>query len=91
MRTLLKGSNMTITKVVKSVVSPLLLLLLALVVLECVSVGVIFVHTGRYESAQTLFQPMRARNTFVAQLTSGNGDCAYIDTLFPHPYLGFVQ
>jgi hypothetical protein len=30
-------------------------------------------------------------NTFIQDLGQGSGECDYLNTLFPHPYLGFVH
>src|SRR3981081_3010063 len=47
-----------------------------------------YVEAGRYTPAAELFE--RTQNTYVRDVTKGTG-CRYIDTLYPHPYVAFVQ
>jgi hypothetical protein len=46
------------------------------------------VEDGRYTPAAELFE--RTQNTYVRDLTRGT-NCRYVDTLYPHPYVGFVH
>lgn len=58
-----------------------------------VEIGAMVVTTSRYGafySATELFNRQANENTFIDQITEGE-NCRYIDTLFPHPYLGFVH
>jgi len=56
---------------------------------ELVAIAVLTVHDGEYISAKTRFQ--RRTNAFVTDLIGTRSECRYIDTLYPHPYLGFVH
>ena len=47
-----------------------------------------FEDDWNYTSAEELFE--RTQNTYVRDMTR-NTDCRYVDTLFPHPYVGFVH
>jgi hypothetical protein len=49
----------------------------------------LYVRDGRYVSARERLDALG--NTFIADLTRQNSGCRYIDTLYPHPYLGFVH
>ena len=49
----------------------------------------LYVHDGRYVSARERLDALG--NTFIAGVTQQNAGCRYIDTLYPHPYLGFVH
>lgn len=49
----------------------------------------LYVRDGRYVSARERLDALG--NTFIADVTRQNSGCRYIDTLYPHPYLGFVH
>jgi hypothetical protein len=49
----------------------------------------LYVRDGRYIPARVRLESLT--NTFTAAITSRNTGCRYIDTLYPHPYLGFVH
>ena len=49
----------------------------------------LYARDGRYISARDRLAALR--NTFIDELTRPRTDCRYVDTLFPHPYLGFVH
>jgi len=55
--------------------------------IELMATAYLLVTTGEYVSARERFagQP----NTFVEGLS--HDECGYLDTLYPHPYLGFVH
>ncbi len=63
-------------------------LVLSLGAVELMAITWMTLEDGRYTSAPELFQ--RTQNTFVRDITKG-GNCRYIDTLYPHPYLAFVH
>jgi hypothetical protein len=68
--------------------------LLLAVALTALSVEVLanlylYVRDGRYVSARDRLDALG--NTFIADVTQQNSGCRYIDTLYPHPYLGFVH
>ncbi|TAJ92087.1 MAG: hypothetical protein EPO41_14330 [Reyranella sp.] len=60
----------------------------ALVGLEILSTAWLTIRDGHYSSAAALFA--NARNTYIQDITRG-GNCRYIDTMFPQPYLAFVH
>src|SRR5262252_809319 len=49
----------------------------------------LYIRDGRYVPARERLDALG--NTFIADATSQNSGCRYIDTLYPHPYLGFVH
>jgi hypothetical protein len=68
--------------------------LLIAVVLTALGVEVmanlyLYARDGRYVSARERLDALG--NTFISDLTRQNSGCRYIDTLYPHPYLGFVH
>ena len=63
-------------------------IVLALALVEVTAIAWITIQDGHYTSAAELFE--RTQNTYVRDMTR-NTDCRYVDTLFPHPYLGFVH
>ena len=68
-------------------------LLSALVVialaLELLANVYLYLHDGRYIGARERLAALT--NTFTAGLTQRNVGCRYVDSLYPHPYLGFVH
>lgn len=60
----------------------------ALIGLEILSTAWLTIRDGHYSPASTLFAT--ARNTYIQDITRG-GNCRYIDTMFPQPYLAFVH
>lgn len=56
---------------------------------ELVAVALLTIQDGGYISARTRFE--RRTNAFVTDLIGTRSECRYIDTLYPHPYLGFVH
>jgi hypothetical protein len=69
-------------------ISTLIGFVFALAILEVGSILWLMIEDGRYTPAAELFD--RTQNTYVRDLTKGT-DCRYVDTLYPHPYLGFVH
>lgn len=69
-------------------ISTLIGIVFALAVLEVAAMTWLYIEDGRYTPAQELFQ--RTQNTYVRDATKGTS-CRYVDTLFPHPYVGFVH
>jgi hypothetical protein len=69
-------------------ISVLIGVVLALATVEIVAIAWLYVEDGRYTPAAELFE--RTQNTYVRDVTKGTG-CRYIDTLYPHPYVAFVQ
>ena len=63
-------------------------LAVAFVGLEILSTAWLTIRDGRYTPANELFAT--SRNTYIQDITRG-GNCRYIDTMFPHPYLAFVH
>src|SRR5262245_42089841 len=60
-----------------------------LLCLELLALGYVFVQEGKYVPALELNS--RLRNLYIADTTRSGQSCRYIDSLFPHPYLGFVH
>jgi hypothetical protein len=56
---------------------------------ELVANVYLYVRDGRYISARERLDALG--NTFITGLTRQNAGCRYVDTLYPHPYLGFVH
>ncbi|MBL6653654.1 MAG: hypothetical protein ISP49_18815 [Reyranella sp.] len=63
-------------------------LFVGLACLEMLAIGWVVLKDGHYTPAPLLFE--RLQNTYVRSATEGTG-CTYADTLFPHPYVGFVH
>jgi hypothetical protein len=61
---------------------------LALVAIEGMAVAWLMFEDGRYTPTAELFE--RTQNTYVRDLTRGSA-CRYVDTLYPHPYVGWVH
>ncbi len=61
---------------------------LGLALIEATATVWIWFDDGVYTPATELFR--RAQNIYVRDLTT-RGDCRYVDTLYPHPYLAFVH
>jgi hypothetical protein len=56
---------------------------------EIAAVVFLTLRSKHYISARERLDALK--NTFVDAATKPGGECRYIDTLFPHPYLGFVH
>jgi hypothetical protein len=69
-------------------ISALFGFLFACVLLEGASILWLYIEEGRYLPATAYFE--RTQNTYVRDLQRGGG-CRYVDTLYPHPYVGFVH
>jgi hypothetical protein len=69
-------------------ISILVGLVLALAAVEVMAIGWLYVEDGRYTPAAELFE--RTQNTYVRDMTRGT-TCRFVDTLYPHPYVGFVH
>jgi hypothetical protein len=69
-------------------ISTALGILFALVLIEVAAIAWLYIEDGRYTPAAELFE--RTQNTYVREATLGTS-CRYVDTLFPHPYVGFVH
>ncbi len=69
-------------------ISVLIGIVLALATVEVVAIAWLYVEDGRYTAAAELFE--RTQNTYVRDMTKGTA-CRYIDALYPHPYVAFVQ
>ena len=69
-------------------ITTLIGIVFALAVLEVTAIAWLYVEDGRYTPAAELFE--RTQNTYVRDATKGTS-CRYVDTLFPHPYVGFVH
>ena len=69
-------------------ISILLGCVLALAAVEAMAIVWLYLEDGRYTPAAELFE--RTQNTYVRDATKGTA-CRYVDTLYPHPYVGFVH
>ena len=69
-------------------ISILLGCVLALAAVEAMAIVWLYLEDGRYTPAAELFE--RTQNTYVRDATRGTA-CRYVDTLYPHPYVGFVH
>ena len=69
-------------------VSTLIGIVLAFALIEVAATLWITVEDGHYTPASELFD--RTQNSYVRDMTR-HTDCRYVDTLFPHPYVGFVH
>ncbi len=63
-------------------------LAVAFIGLELLSTAWLAIRDGRYTPAKELFA--NTRNSYIQDLTIG-GNCRYVDTMYPHPYLAFVH
>lgn len=63
-------------------------LAVAFIGLEILSTAWLTIRDGRYTPAKELFA--NTRNSYIQDLTIG-GNCRYVDTMYPHPYLAFVH
>jgi hypothetical protein len=70
------------------VISAVIGIALSLAAVEGLAILWMMVEDGRYTPAAELFE--RTQNTYVRDLTRGT-NCRYVDTLYPHPYVGFVH
>jgi hypothetical protein len=70
------------------VIAAVVVLLFTAIALELIAIGALLLQEGRYVPARARFASQT--NTFVQNLVPGE-HCGYLDTLFPHPYLGFVH
>jgi hypothetical protein len=61
---------------------------LAIAAIEGMAILWLMVEDGHYTPTAELFE--RTQNTYVRDLTRGSA-CRYVDTLYPHPYVGFVH
>jgi len=57
--------------------------------LEVLAIVVLSLGEGRYVAARERFH--RESNRYIEEVTRGGPRCQYVDSLFPHPYLGFVH
>src|SRR5262249_46456762 len=69
-------------------ISTVIGIVLALAAIEGMAIVWLMIEDGRYIPAAQLFE--RTQNTWVRDLTRDT-DCRYVDTLYPHPYVGFVH
>ena len=63
-------------------------IVLALGAIELAAIAWMYLEDGRYTPAAQLFE--RTQNTYLRDATKGT-TCRYVDTLYPHPYVGFVH
>jgi hypothetical protein len=70
------------------VISTVIGIALSVAAIEGTAVLWTMVEDGGYTPAAELFE--RTQNTYVRDLTRGT-NCRYVDTLYPHPYVGFVH
>jgi hypothetical protein len=70
------------------VISVVVGIVLSLAAIEVMAIAWLYFEDGRYTPTAELFE--RTQNTYVREMTKGTG-CRFIDTLFPHPYVAYVQ
>ena len=70
------------------IAAALVTLVLCAVGIELMATAYLYATEGRYVAARSRFASKT--NTFVQSLADGR-ECSYLDTLYPHPYLGFVH
>ena len=63
-------------------------IVLALAAVEGMAILWLMIEDGHYTPAVELFE--RTQNTYARDLTQHSA-CRYVDTLYPHPYVGFVH
>jgi hypothetical protein len=56
---------------------------------ELMATAYVWATSPTYVSARDRFAS--TTNTFIEGVVRGDSQCGYVDTLFPHPYLGFVH
>lgn len=78
---------MSIKRIILPIAAAGLALALLALGMELIASGYVYAREGRYVRARDRFASKT--NTFVAGLS--RGECGYLDTLYPHPYLGFVH
>ena len=71
-----------------SLISVLIGVVLALAAVELTAIVWLWCEDGRYTAATELFE--RTQNTYVREINRNSG-CRYGDTMYPHPYVGFVH
>lgn len=71
------------------VITLLIAFVLVLAGVEILANVYLYVRDGKYVSARQRLDVLG--NTFIAGLTKQKSGCRYVDTLYPHPYLGFVH
>jgi hypothetical protein len=62
---------------------------IALAALEILAIITLTFRDGRYVPARERFH--LEANRYIQEVTRAGSGCQYIDSLFPHPYLGFVH
>ncbi len=63
-------------------------IILSLAAIELMAIAWLYFEDGRYTPTADLFE--RTQNIYVRDMTRGTG-CRFIDTLYPHPYVAYVQ
>jgi hypothetical protein len=63
--------------------------IVVVVAVELLANVYLYVKDGRYISPRTRLAALG--NTFTTGITSQSTGCRYVDTLYPHPYVGFVH
>jgi hypothetical protein len=69
-------------------ISALVGIVVALAMIEVAAIAWLYLEEGRYTPAKELYE--RTQNTYLRDATKGT-TCRYVDTLYPHPYVGFVH
>jgi len=69
-------------------ISAVIGIVLALAAIEGLAILWLTIEDGHYTPTAELFE--RTQNTYVRDMTRGTA-CRYVDTLYPHPYVGFVH
>jgi hypothetical protein len=69
-------------------ISILVGIVVALAAIELAAIAWMYLEDGRYTPAAKLFE--RTQNTYLRDATRDT-TCRYVDTLYPHPYVGFVH
>jgi len=76
-------------RVLLPVAAILITLTLLTIGIELIATVLLYVSDGRYVPARERFASKTT--TFVQDLAGDRKDCGYLDTLYPHPYVGFVH
>jgi len=79
-----------IKRITFRIVAALAALAAAALVVELLANAFLLVRDGRYIPARARLDALNT-NTFITGVTNEKAGCRYVDTLYPHPYLGFVH
>ena len=71
-------------------VTVLVSMAILVIAMELMATLFLYIKDGRFISVKHRFDSL-GNNTFLQDVTREGASCRYVDTLFPHPYLGFVH